>query len=72
MQVYNTGRALDKWLSLWKEKSWCLAAPDFLITSVGTKVFKAAPDVCFPLPLSVTLAHIAWVLRPQRPLSLFK
>lgn len=52
--VYNTGRALDKWLSLWKEKSWCLAAPDFLITSVGTKVFKAAPDVscqtCCHLP----------------------
>lgn len=43
--VYNTGRALDKWLSLWKEKSWCLAAPDHLITSVGTKVFKADPDV---------------------------
>lgn len=43
--VYNTGRALDKWLSLWKEKSWCLAAPDHLITSVGTKVFRATPDV---------------------------
>lgn len=42
--VYNTGRALDKWLSLWREKSWCLAAPDHLITSVGTKVFRAAPD----------------------------
>jgi len=42
--VYNTGRALDKWLSLWREKSWCLAAPDHLITAVGTKVFEAAPD----------------------------
>ena len=48
--VYNTGRALDKWLSLWKEKSWCLAAPDHLITSVGTKVFKATPDVSPVLP----------------------
>jgi hypothetical protein len=46
--VYNTGRALDKWLSLWREKSWCLAAPDHLITSVGTKVFRAAPDVSPP------------------------
>ena len=53
--VYNTGRALDKWLSLWREKSWCLAAPDYLITSVGTKVFKAAPDVCCKLPLSATM-----------------
>lgn len=38
-------RALDKWLSLWNEKSWCLAAPDILITSVGTKVFHADHDV---------------------------
>lgn len=46
--VYNTGRALDKWLSLWKEKSWCLAAPDILIASVGTKVYNAKPDVSIP------------------------
>lgn len=47
--VYNTGRALDKWLSLWKEKSWCLAAPDILISSVGTKVYHADPDVSLVL-----------------------
>ena len=55
--VYNTGRALDKWLSLWREKSWCLAAPDHLITSVGTKVFKAAPDVSH-LPKLVLTGHL--------------
>ena len=43
--VYNTDRALDKWLSLWKERAPCLASPDVLIASAGTKVYHAAPDV---------------------------
>ena len=32
--AYNTGRALDKFLSLWGEKRWCMALPDVLISSV--------------------------------------
>ena len=67
--VYNTGRALDKWLSLWREKQWCLAAPDYLITSVGTKVFKAAPDVR-PKPYVHTegfTALPAWICGPNWP-----
>jgi len=37
-QVYNTGRALDKWEQLIAEKRGILAPPDALILSVGTKV----------------------------------
>ena len=37
-QVYNTGRALDKWEQLIGEKRGVLAPPDVLILSVGTKV----------------------------------
>jgi hypothetical protein len=37
-QVYNTGRALDKWEQLIAEKRGILAPPDVLISSVGTKV----------------------------------
>ena len=38
-QVYNTGRALDKWEQLIAEKRGILAPPDVLISSVGTKVW---------------------------------
>lgn len=38
--VYNTGRALDKCQQLFDEKSDVLPIPDFLITSVGTKVYR--------------------------------
>lgn len=37
--VYNTGRALDKCQELFKEMNDVLPMPDYLITSVGTKVF---------------------------------
>lgn len=36
--VYNTGRSLGQFQSLWQEKQGLLALPDVLITAVGTKV----------------------------------
>ena len=36
--VYNTGRSLGQFKSLWQEKQGLLALPDVLITAVGTKV----------------------------------
>ena len=36
--IYNTGRALHKCVSLFEEKRGVLPPPDYLITSVGTKV----------------------------------
>ena len=36
--VYNTGRSLGQFKSLWQEKRGLLALPDVLITAVGTKV----------------------------------
>lgn len=36
--IYNTGRALHKCISLFEEKRSVLPPPDYLITSVGTKV----------------------------------
>ncbi len=36
--MYNTGRALHKCQELFEEKREVLPAPDYLITSVGTKV----------------------------------
>lgn len=40
--VYNTGRSLGQFKSLWQEKRGLLALPDVLITAVGTKV---GPDM---------------------------
>ena len=37
--VFNTGRALDSFLQLQKDKVHCLAHPDALISAVGTKVY---------------------------------
>ncbi len=36
--VYNTGRSLGQFKSLWQQKQGLLALPDVLITAVGTKV----------------------------------
>ena len=38
--VYNTGRAIDKFEELCREKQHCLAMPDVLMSSVGTKVYN--------------------------------
>lgn len=38
--IYNTGRALDLFEKLIEEKKDCLAEPDLLISSVGTKIYK--------------------------------
>ena len=36
--VYNTGRSLGQFTSLYQEKAGALALPNVLITAVGTKV----------------------------------
>ena len=36
--VYNTGRSLGQFTSLYQEKANALALPNVLITAVGTKV----------------------------------
>ena len=38
--VYNTGRAVDKFQELCHQKQHCLAMPDVLMSSVGTKVYN--------------------------------
>lgn len=38
--VYNTGRAVDKFQELCQQKQHCLAMPDVLMSSVGTKVYN--------------------------------
>ena len=40
--VYNTGRSLGQFISLFDEKAGALALPDVLITAVGTKVTASA------------------------------
>ncbi|GAX82355.1 hypothetical protein CEUSTIGMA_g9784.t1 [Chlamydomonas eustigma] len=38
--VYNTGRSLQSFEQLLKDKAHCMAAPDALISAVGTKVYQ--------------------------------
>ena len=40
--VYNTGRSLDSFEQLLRDKAGCLARPDVLIGAVGTKIFNYA------------------------------
>ena len=40
--VYNTGRSLGQFISLFDEKAGALALPDVLITAVGIKVTASA------------------------------
>ncbi len=42
--VYNTGRSLGQFKSLWQQKQGLLALPDVLITAVGTKVALPESD----------------------------
>ncbi|KAF6259195.1 sucrose-6F-phosphate phosphohydrolase-domain-containing protein [Scenedesmus sp. NREL 46B-D3] len=42
--VYNTGRALDSFKQLLRDKAHCLAHPDVLISAVGTKVYNFTPS----------------------------
>ena len=51
--VYNTGRSLGQFTSLYQEKAGALALPNVLITAVGTKV---AP-FCSPMHSSLLFAH---------------
>ena len=64
--VYNTDRALDKWLSLWRERALRLAAPDVLIASAGTKVYHAAPDVSLRIPGSRTHIRSTSTMQQRR------
>jgi len=38
--VYNTGRSLDSFMQLMKDKAHCMAHPQSLISAVGTKVYN--------------------------------
>ena len=51
--VYNTGRSLGQFTSLYQEKAGALALPNVLITAVGTKV---AP-FCSPMHSSLLLPY---------------
>ncbi len=44
--VYNTGRSLGQFTSLYQEKAGALALPNVLITAVGTKVHLPDPFYC--------------------------
>lgn len=50
--VYNTGRSLGQFTSLYQEKAGALALPNVLITAVGTKVHL--PDA-FNCPMHTSL-----------------
>ena len=47
--VYNTGRSLGSFVSLFQEKAGALALPDILITAVGTKVRASDGSLRGPL-----------------------
>ena len=47
--VYNTGRSLGQFTSLYQEKAGALALPNVLITAVGTKVTCPHRFVCLTL-----------------------
>lgn len=44
--VYNTGRSLGQFTSLYQEKAGALALPNVLITAVGTKVHLFSAPFC--------------------------
>ena len=46
--VYNTGRSLGQFTSLYQEKANALALPNVLITAVGTKVTSQHHSYTFP------------------------
>ncbi len=50
--VYNTGRSLGQFTSLYQEKAGALALPNVLITAVGTKVHLLSAPFCSPADLS--------------------
>lgn len=49
--VYNTGRSLGQFTSLYQEKANALSLPNVLITAVGTKV---------PLPACASVLCLLW------------
>ena len=53
--VYNTGRSLGQFTSLYEEKAGALALPNVLITAVGTKVGRRPADC-----LNVSLFPHIW------------
>ena len=55
--VYNTGRSLGQFASLYQEKAGALALPNVLITAVGTKVCYA----CLPF---TACAICPWIPQP--------
>ncbi len=55
--VYNTGRSLGQFTSLYQEKAGALALPNVLITAVGTKVHLLSAPFCSPMYSSLLLPY---------------
>jgi len=55
--VYNTGRSLGQFTSLYQEKAGALALPNVLITAVGTKVHLLSAPFCSPTHSSLLLRY---------------
>ena len=68
--VYNTGRSLGQFTSLYQEKAGALALPNVLITAVGTKVHLLSVLLCSPIhsPLLLLPATLCTHQRPSVPL----
>ncbi len=60
--VYNTGRSLGQFTSLYQEKAGALALPNVLITAVGTKVHLLSAPFCSPIHSSLSLSMHSFLL----------
>ena len=69
--VYNTGRSLGQFTSLYQEKAGALALPNVLITAVGTKVHLLLDPLCSPMHSSLLFPMHSSLLCfcPQLPSS---
>jgi hypothetical protein len=57
--LYNTGRALDLFEKLLREKGHCMAEPDLLISSIGTRLYmKCVLRRCSPPGSGTHATHL--------------
>ena len=63
--VYNTGRSLGQFTSLYQEKAGALALPNVLITAVGTKVHLLLDPLCSPMHSSLLFPIHSSLLFPM-------
>ncbi len=69
--VYNTGRSLGQFTSLYQEKAGALALPNVLITAVGTKVHLLLDPLCSPMHSSLLFPMHSSLLFPMHSSPLF-